>query len=233
MVAVNQLGEGAVGERRRHVANLHETIEPQIADAFEVTDVEPRTSRHLREERRAAVGEPRQHGQAEKRRVGSDFGVELCADASERFVERQRVEIAAAFVEQVANHRSQAFAAGRIRGGTATNQDEHADQRHCPVLDRPDPETRVERSATDLGKLVRRQLAERRQRRTIGVLHETDTGVEPASASSGRPAGTTLRMTRVSRVSHRLAARVRPSASAARYLARSRSKNPGSLRNTL
>ena len=60
------------------------------------------------QERRAAIGEPRQRRQAEQGRVGSDVGVELRADPSERFVERERVEVAAAFVEHVAGDRGEA-----------------------------------------------------------------------------------------------------------------------------
>ena len=55
MVRIQQLGEGAVGERRRHVAQLHEPVEPQLADAIEVPLVEPRTDEHVGEHRDAAL----------------------------------------------------------------------------------------------------------------------------------------------------------------------------------
>ena len=187
MLAVNQLGERAVGERRRHVAictsRLSRRSRTRSKSARRAADVasSPRAAPAPRSANRD------EHGQAEERRVGSDFGVELRADARERFVELERAEIAAALVQHVAGHRRQALAAG----GSATTRDESATstliERHRAVLDRPHPETVVERSAPDLGN-GERQLARAPAATAIGVFTRPTPALNPrAQAQPVRP----------------------------------------------
>ena len=62
----------------------------------------------------ARCGEAAEDGDARDRRVGSDVGVELRAEARERLVHLDRGAIAAALVEHVGGDRGQAILPGRI-----------------------------------------------------------------------------------------------------------------------
>ena len=113
MAAIEKLREGTIGERRRHVPNLHQPVEPEVSNAFEVRGFEPRPLNHVREQCKAARGEPFQHAQSEHACVRPDLGVDLAADAAERFVQTERIEIAATLIEQVSRDRRKT---GPVRG---------------------------------------------------------------------------------------------------------------------
>ena len=92
MALIEQLRERAIRKCRWQVSHLHESVQTQIADAVEVSALESRALDHVAEQRETAIGEPRQHRQAEQRGIGADLSVDLSADAPERLVEPERVE---------------------------------------------------------------------------------------------------------------------------------------------
>ena len=64
MRAVHDLHERAVGDRRRHVANLHEPRQPELPDAIEVGRVEPRTHHAIGKQRQRRPRELRERRHA-------------------------------------------------------------------------------------------------------------------------------------------------------------------------
>ena len=55
MIAIEQLREGAIGERRRHVLQLQQPVQPQVADAIELALLEPRPDQHVAHQLEAAT----------------------------------------------------------------------------------------------------------------------------------------------------------------------------------
>ena len=151
-------------------------------------------------------------------------------DPSERLVELDRVQVAAAFVEHVAGQRCEAGTIARIGGRANRQQDQQADERDGVLLDRPHAQPVSERAPADLWKPEVWFGAERRQSRAVDRHQATVTGSELLSARAARPLGTTLSTTRPSGRSQSRAARCIASGVTCRYRARSRSKNPGSPR---
>src|SRR5207245_1980354 len=107
---------------------------------------------------------------------------------------------AAPFVEHVDGQRRQAVLAGRIARRSAPDQQDAADDRHRVMADGPDAEPVREDRLLDGGEDVRPAAGGSRQLRAIdldgGRRHDTTAVCEPATASSGRPRGTTLSVTR-------------------------------------
>jgi len=212
MALVQQLRVNAIGQRRWRVAQLHEPIEPEIAHAIEIALFEPWLQHHVSEQLESARRVPREHRQFEQGAVGPDFGFELRSDAGERIVQVQRIQRSASFIEEVAGDRRQPGALRRIACRPERQQDEHADERHLAVLDRPEPDSIVRLMPSDFGKLKRRIWPERRQPRAIDAHQLTVTGLESESPSAIRPRGTTLRATRSAGRSHSAAVRFKASA---------------------
>ena len=116
MVAIEQLRERAIGERRRHVLQLQQPVAAagrgrdrtraaRSAAAISMSRTSSRPRSRIALERR----------QAEDRGVVADVDVELRADAAERFVHVERGAIAAALVEHVAGDRGEPGPVRRIR----------------------------------------------------------------------------------------------------------------------
>ena len=137
MIPVEQLGQRAIREHGWHVAHLHQAIQAQIANPLEVAGLEPWALHHVGEQGQTAFREAAEHRQPEERGVRSDLRFDLCADPPEGLVERQRVEIAAPFVEKVTGERGQTFHATRIRRRAASYKEQRAEQRHRAVFDGP------------------------------------------------------------------------------------------------
>ena len=113
--AVQQLQERAIGERGRHVAQLRETMQAELADAREIALAQRRPDDDVGEKRERAVGKAAEHGGTHRQRVRSDVGVELRADAGQLFVNLNRRAAAAPLVEHVGGQRRQTVVSGRIR----------------------------------------------------------------------------------------------------------------------
>ena len=95
VLAVEALHEHALGDGRRHVAQLRQAIEAQLADAIELACVQARAGRQIGQQIQAALGEPLQRRDAEQRGVGADLRVEAGAETAECLVELQCVQGAA------------------------------------------------------------------------------------------------------------------------------------------
>jgi len=206
MMAIEELGEGAIGQRRRHLLQLQQPVEPQVADAIELALLEARLEQHVAHQLEAAREIALQRRQAEHGRVVPDVDVELRADPAERLVHVQGGAIAAAFVEHVAGDRGQPGLVRRIRRRPGRHEREHRHQRHLVVLDRPDPQAVLERAPADRRKAERTLGSETGKTAAIGPRHDTATGCEPPSARATRPRGTTLSTTRAPGFSHFAAA---------------------------
>ena len=93
-----------------------------------------------------------ERGQPKERRVGADFGIELARRAARGLVQRERIEIAAAFVEQIAVI---AASPGRSAGSNAAparTSTMHADERHVMLLGGPRIDAVRETTTANLGK---------------------------------------------------------------------------------
>ena len=181
---------------------------------------------HVREELAAPASANRSSVvSAEERGVGADFGVELRADAARapRAARAHRDRRS----PRRAGRRSCAARPGRSAGSNAAPagiSDEHADERHLTVLDRPDVEAVRRAAPPDLGKDEGRLGAEVGQRGPIDGHQDTATGWSRRSARPGRPRGTTLSTTRSGPEPARRPRLRRSSGVAWVYRARSRSK---------
>ena len=101
MRAVEQLHERAIGDSAGHVAQLHQAVQPQLANAREIFLTQRRTHDHRREHRHGWTQEAAQHRQRQQRRVGTNVGIELCADTGERLVHVNGRQRARALVESM------------------------------------------------------------------------------------------------------------------------------------
>ncbi len=208
--AVQSLREHALGNSRRHVAQLQQTIQPQVADTFEVGGLEARARQHLGEQRHRRRLRAFERRQANERRVGSNLGVQLSPKPAKSLVQRQRIELAATFVEQITGDGGQTRPVGGIVRGTGTNDNEHGKERNLAMYGRPCVDTIRQAPPSNLRERPGGFRARTWQTRTIGWHQDTSTGREPSSASSLRPRGTTLNATRAG-PSQVLAARRRSS----------------------
>ena len=197
MVAIEQLRERAIGQRRRHVLQLQQPVQPQIADAIELALLEPRADQHVAHQLEAAIEIALERRQAEDGGVVTDVDVELRADAAERLVDVERRRS-----PQPSSSMSPVIAARPGRsGGSDDGPDRHQRQHARPAAPArcSTVQTRRpfgERRAADLGKRERALGPERRQAAAIGRHQETATGCDPRAPAPTRPRGTTLRTTR-------------------------------------
>ena len=90
MIAIEQLREGAIRERRRHVLQLQQPVQPQVADAIELALLEPRPDQHVAHQLEAGAEIPLERRQADDGGVVADVDVQLRADAPERLVHVER-----------------------------------------------------------------------------------------------------------------------------------------------
>ena len=101
----------------------------------------------------ARGGELFERRQLEERRVGADLGIEVRADAAEGLVHRERVEIAAAFIEQIAGDGGEARLMPGILRRADRHQHETGDERYLVVLDGADAQAVGQRAPPDFGKV--------------------------------------------------------------------------------
>ena len=199
MRAVQQLQERAIGDGARHVADLREPVQPQLPDAGEIALPERRAHDDVRQQREGALGEAAEDRDAGDRRVRADVGVELRAQPRQRLVHLDRGAIAAALVEHVGGDGGQAVLAGGIGRGAAADEQRERDERHLRVVHGPDAQAVGQRRFLDGGKRERARAAPRRLRASspaVDGAHETTAAVEPGAASTVRPCGTMLSVTR-------------------------------------
>ena len=84
--------------------------------AVEVGGLEAGARNHLCQQRQRRRRRPLERREPDERRIGADLGLELRAEPAERLVQRQRVEPAAAFIEEVSGERREP---GRSAGSSA------------------------------------------------------------------------------------------------------------------
>ena len=181
--AVQALGEDALGDGGRHLPHLEEPVEAEIAHAVEVGGVQPRPDDHLGQQRQRRRRGPLERGEADEGRVRTDLGVELRAEPAERLVQRERIEVAAPFVEEVAGDRREP---GRPAGSneaparTSTRTDMSGTS-PCTAVHASRPfESRRRRIS---GNANDRLGPGGRQARSIHGHQDTETGFEPSRAS--------------------------------------------------
>ena len=224
VAVVEQRGERAVGDRGRQVAQLQEAVEAQLADAGEIVLRHAGPADDVGEQVEDGVAAAGEREHREQRGVGADLGVELRAEPREGRLELEGRERAAPLVQHVGGERREAGPVVGVLGGAVRQQQQGGQHRHLAVLDGPDAEAVGELPPLDGGKAERPLGFRRRQARPIHPAHEHTTLVEPGSARSRRPRGTTLSATRGAFTSTRSAASRTPSAVATRYRSRSRSR---------
>ena len=153
VLGIEQLGEDAVGDGRRQIAELDEPAEPELAHSIEVAWIQARGPHHRGEQLQCPRGVLFERRQLEQRRVGADLGIEMRADAAERLVHRERVEIAAAFVQQIAGDGGEARLMPGILRRADRHQHETGDERHFVVLDGADAQAVVQRAPPHFRKV--------------------------------------------------------------------------------
>ena len=201
MLAVEQPQEGAVGDGRRHVAELRQAVQAQLPHARHIVIVHRRPDDDVGEQRQGAVREPGEDGEAGDDAVRPDVGVELRAEPRERLVHLDRRSIAAALVEHVGGDRGQAVFPGGVGRGAAADQQRERHERHLRVARGPHAQPVGQRRFLDGGKRERARRAGDGQLRAIDLrgpsgAHETTVVVESGAASPVRPCGTMLSVTR-------------------------------------
>ena len=200
MLAVEETDERAVRHCRGHIAQLNEAVQPQLTDPREVVLGERGMHGHVRQNRKSSIQEPVEDGHRDRRGVRSQISVELRADAGKRLVHLDRRAPAAPFVEHIDRERRQTILAGRIARRTALDQENAGDERHRRVPDGPHAEPVRQHRFFDRRELKQRRAGRRRQPRAIhfdaGDVHDTSARIDPDTASSVRPRGTTLSVTR-------------------------------------
>src|SRR4029450_4754233 len=165
-----------------------------------------------------------ERGELQQRRVNADLGIQVGADPPECFVHGQRVEVAAALVQQIPGDRGEAWLVSRILRRSDWHQHKTGDERNFVVLDRADAQAVAQGGAAHFREVEAEWRPGGRQPRAIDRHQATTAGAASASATAVRPSGTTLRMTRDSGRRYSAAACCSEAALALRYRARSRSK---------
>src|SRR5262249_14755632 len=106
----------------------------------------------------------------------------------------------ASFVEHIDGQRGEALLSGRIAGRAAAKEKNAGQNRNRVVTDGPDAEPVRQHGFFDSREREVSTARRRRQLRSIDAdrlsAHETTAGAEPPTASSGRPRGTMLSVTR-------------------------------------
>ena len=196
MRAVERGGKRAIRDRRRHVAQLTQTVCAQLPHALELVFRKLRPRDDVGHQLEGATPEPRQRRERQERRVGTDLGVELRPEPRQRLVQLECAVIAGALVEHVARERGQARPIVRVLRRSHAHQQHHRLHRDVAVLDGPDREAVRQRRFANRGKRERRVLGQRREPGSVGhVSGRRPAPNRPAPGGPG-PRGTTLTATR-------------------------------------
>ena len=139
----------------------------------------------------AGVGRTFERGQADQRGVGADLGVELRAEPPERLVQLERVEIAAAFVEQIAGDGGEARTVRGIVDGARRGRGRGTDKSGTSLWLRPS-RRRCRSPGAGVGSPGTRTAAPGRA--VAGAIdrpasRHVQRGASRSSASSVRPRG--------------------------------------------
>ena len=116
MRAVDHLHERAVGNRRRHVANLHEPRQPELSNAIEVSRLEPWPNHTVGKQRQRWPRELRERGHAEHRCVRGHVGIEVRAKPGKGSIHVDGRQISGPFVHQVGRYRGEPLEPFKIGG---------------------------------------------------------------------------------------------------------------------
>ena len=116
MAAIQLLGEHSIGNRGRQIAELKQPMHAQVAHAIDFPLLEARPQDHVGHQLEAAIQESLQRRQANNRGVVADIGVELRADAAQRFVDVEGRILSAALIEHVGGDRGQPRPLGGVGG---------------------------------------------------------------------------------------------------------------------
>ena len=158
----------AIGDRRRHVAQLPQAVRSQLPHAVELVSGKLRPRDDVGHQLEGATPEPRKRREGEERGVGPDLGVELRAQPRQRFVQFERAVIAGAFIEHVAGERREARPIVRILRRSHAHQQHHRLHRDVPMLDRPDREAVRQRRFANRRKRERGVRGQRRETGSVG-----------------------------------------------------------------
>ena len=178
------------------MAPLRYAADPQRPDPFDLLRVEARLGGQLDQQRQGVPGVPRERGDGQHRGVARDVGSQAPADPAELVVQLDSRAPPRAVVQQVRGEGGESLAALRIRRRAGRHEQHETDQVRLVVIDAPQPDAVRQGFALDGGKPQRRRRADGRQCASVDRHYRVSTGVEPGSAASARPAGTTLRATR-------------------------------------
>ena len=208
MRTVQPRREHALGQRRGHVAQLHQAAQTQRPHAAHVFRIEPRRRHDFREQLQRGTRELRQRHQADHRRIRADLGVEDAADAREALVDGEGIGRAAAFVEHVGGEGGEPGTIGGIGRDTDRQQQHEADHRQLAMLHRPQPQRRVGVAMFGDARKVNAGIGSERRKLAAIQRHQLTTAlVESGSASEVCSSGTTLNATRCAGTSRRAASR--------------------------
>ena len=201
MLAIDQTEEGTVRDGRRHISKLRQPVQTQLPHAHHVAIFHRWSCDNVSEQRERAVGKARQDREAGDDAVRSDIGLDLGAKARDRLMYLDRRSVAASLVEHIGRHRGQPVFSNRVAGGAAPNQQGKGDDRHLRMANGPHRQTVGQRGLLDRGKSDGDRRRRFRQPRPIDLdemigVHETTAGTDSGAASSVRPRGTTLSVTR-------------------------------------
>ncbi len=232
MAAIEAAHEQQVGQRRRRVAQLPETVHAQAGDPGHVRWVQSRPFGHVHEQLDGPFPMTRQREHREHGRVVADVGVELAADAGQRLVQRLHRQRRRAFVEEVRREGGQSRRLVAVARRAGMPQPEQAHQRQFPALRGDQAEARGQFAASQRGEANAWWRVWYRQAASIDAHATTACRVSVRPRCACCPVGTTPRA-RNGRDSHDAAACCRSAGVARRYRARSSRANPGSSRYTL
>ena len=137
IIGVDQFQKRAIADRGRRIAHLFQTVQPQLADPFEIRLSQRRPNDNVADECERPFGHPTQCGDADRGRIGANVGVELRAEPRQRLVHFNRRPRIAAFVEHVRGDRGKTVLADRVGRGAAGDQQHIGNQRNLGVLDGP------------------------------------------------------------------------------------------------
>ena len=199
MRAIDELHEGAIGDRGRHVADLDESRQPQLPEPVEVRFRQPRPDDAVGHQGERLAAETREACHGQHGRVRRDIGIEMRTDAGKCRVDVDGRLLAAALVQHVRRNGGEALIALEI-GGRSRRQHQHERQhRQATMLRGPQRKLIVQALLGNGGKSDRRTYADGGQPRAVDRDHDTTASVDPSSARCAFPRGTTLSATRLSR----------------------------------
>ncbi len=214
MVAVEQPQERPLGHRRRHLAQLQQPVDAQVAHALEIRVVEARPGRPSPPGAPAPSSAKRSSEVSPSSVASAPTSVSSCAPSRPSL----SCSASASRSPQPSSSRSPVSAASPWRSGGSNAAPARistsvltSGTSRCSAVQTSTPLAR--RLPADLGKDERRLGAGSRKKRPVDRHQETAAGSDPGSARPARPRGTTLSTTR-SGPSHRTDACCRSSAEA-------------------